>query len=211
MGKLEKRFPIYSRLLKLYPNPYQKQYKRQTLQTLEDMLSDTPNLISRISIWARAAVDFPISVTKQQLQYASGIMREETPSYVKRNAAIGGLLLAPFFISVLSGILQNQLFMSSHSWIVFFTVVIIGLPALAFVLNALTYLKWSVERSHQAKTSFWQNLLDLHHNWLMLITAGLGLFIVALVFGHDSVHCLTGNPYSKLHNWYQTWQCIQLG
>jgi hypothetical protein len=57
--------------------------------------------------------------------------------------------------------------------------------------------------------NLWHSLIDFRHNWPMLLVGFVGLFIVALVLGHDSVHCVTGNPIREVHNWHQTWRCVQ--
>jgi hypothetical protein len=37
MGNLKKRFPLYSKVLRLYPYRYQKEYGEQILQTTADI------------------------------------------------------------------------------------------------------------------------------------------------------------------------------
>jgi hypothetical protein len=207
MAGLDKRFPYYRKLLRLYPEPYRKAYSEQMLQTLADMLDDTPGRTQRMGIWVDLVFDFPTSLANQQLKYAGGIMTHETPSYVRRNAIIGAALLAPFFIVIASNILSNHHVASSTAWNRFFFALIVILPGLAFLLNVATFLAWATHR----KIPFWKSLFDFYHNWPTLLTAGLALVIVAFVPFHDSAHCVIGNPITEAQNWHHTWGCIQQG
>jgi hypothetical protein len=206
MGKLENRFPRYATLLKLYPAAYKKRYGREILQTLADMLDDPEN--SKTAVWTRTILDLPISVAKQQIIYTGGIMSNETPYYVKRNAIIGAGLITPFFVIVFSRVLQNNTHIStSVVWQSSLLITLVMLPFIAFLLNLATFLKWS----HQRKKTFWKSLLDFRHNWMMLAIGGLGLLIFLFVPFHDSAHCVTGNPVRELRNFSQTVRCIQNG
>jgi hypothetical protein len=205
MARLEKRFPRYSTLLKLYPANYQKQYREQMLLTLADMLDDKQN--NKTSIWLRTTLDFPFSVTKQNVLFIGGIMAHETPNYVKRNALIGALLILPFFIFVIANSLTNHGLVISNSMKQLFLFLIVGLPAIALVLTIVTFVKWASER----KAPFWKSLIDIRHNWPMAIVSALALLIVLFIPFHDSVHCVTGNPIKELRNIRQTERCILNG
>ncbi len=208
MSRLPSRFPVYSRLLKLYPAAYRRRYGQQMLQTLADMLDDKNS--RRLQVWLRTAFDLPLSLVKQNAVYLGGIMAHQTPHYVKRNATFGALLLVPFFVVIISNILAHPSVANSKSWIRFIFVGIVVLPALAYLIAAGTFLAWARQRRRQ-NTSFWRSLFDLRHNWPLLGVAALGFLIVAFVFGHDSVHCLTGNPLHEAQRWRQTWQCLKQG
>ncbi|HEY5152687.1 MAG TPA: hypothetical protein VII55_01810, partial [Candidatus Saccharimonadales bacterium] len=69
----------------------------------------------------------------------------------------------------------------------------------------------SAGRRQKHKTSSWQLLSDWQHNWPMLVIAALSLGIIALVLGHDSVHCVARNPIGELRHWHATFICIQTG
>lgn len=210
MDRLSKRFPRYSKLLHLYPAAYRKEYGEQMLQTLADMLDDPEK--SHTATWIRTSLDLPFSALKQQITYTGEAMANTTPSYIKRNALLGAWLVAPFFIFVaLNSIMHNRL---QNSWMwhakaLFIWLII--LPGLAAIFNLLALLHWVQSRRHTTKTTAWQALADIRHNWPVLLMALVGIGILALVFGHDSVHCVAGNPIRELHNASQTWQCVQKG
>lgn len=212
MNKLERRFPRYSQLLRLYPPTYEKQYKGQMLQTLADMLDDSPSKSNRLLTWTRVAIDLPISVSRQQLSYTGGIMAHEIPTYVKRSSAASALLLIPFFAFISINSFSHRAL--DHSWLwstAALTVWLVILPALAALVCGATFLKWSVAQRAHTKLSLWRSLLDVAHNWPLIIVGALSLGILLLVFGHDSMHCISGNPIRELHNPHATWQCIQRG
>src|SRR5580700_1435846 len=100
MDSLSKRFPVYSKIIKLYPNKYHKQYGQQILQTTADMLDSKPNSISKCLVWLKVVLDLPINITKQQLQYSGGIYMKDTPSYIKISSIVSGLLLVPFILAL---------------------------------------------------------------------------------------------------------------
>jgi hypothetical protein len=210
MSHLNRRFPRYSRLLNLYPPAYRQSYSEQMLQTLADMLDDKDN--NRSTIWGRAALDFPFSLAKQNILTMGDIMTHETPDYVKRSSLVSALLLAPFFTFLtLDSITSHSLYGSWlwHPWVI--AAWIIFMPALAFLLSASAFLRWLIERQHQKRVSFWHNLLDWRRNWPMATIIVISLGIIALVFFHDSVHCITNNPIPELRHWHITLRCIQNG
>jgi hypothetical protein len=209
MNSLKTRFPRYSTLLQLYPQHYRKQYADQMLQTLADMLDGAPTRTQKANIWLRIAFDFPISLSKQQLNYAGENMTQQTPQYVKRNAEIGAFLIAPFFVIIIANSLSNHLLGNTSSLRDILRFLIIGLPAIAFVLNAGTFMKWAAERRAKEKVSVLRSLFDFKRNWPMLLVAGVGLLIVAFIFGHDSVHCFTDSPSHALSHLQSTWHCTQ--
>lgn len=207
MAHLSKRFPRYSKLLHLYPAGYRKQYGEQMLQTLADMLDDSER--SRSEVWSRLILDFPFSVIKQQLSYTGEAMTNTTPVYIKRTAVLGAWLVAPFFVFViLNSLMHNRLHQSWawHSDALFIWLVL--LPSLAAIFNLGALLRWVQTRR---KIGAWRALLDIRSNWPVLAMAIVAVGILGVVFFHDSVHCVTGNPIRELHNPHQTWQCIARG
>jgi len=207
MKDLAKRFPRYSKLLYLYPVSYRKEYGEQMLQTLADMLDDPQQ--SHTSIWLRITLDFPLSVLKQQVTYTGEAMATAMPTYIKRNALIGAGLIAPFFIILtINGILGNRLQSSWlwQSWVLFIWLIV--LPALAVACNLAAWIRWS-RAARETKQSLWRILTDFRLSWPALTMMILGMGILGLVFFHDSVHCVAGNPVRELHNPSQTWHCIE--
>lgn len=203
MDSLEKRFPRYSRLLNLYPAAYQEKYKEPMLQTLADMLDDPEQ--SKTNVWARTVLDFPLSLIHQQVIYG-GIAMKQTPDYVKRSSLIGALLIAPFFILVIINGLTNDRLYDSFFWSTpaLFTWLII-LPALAGLINLAALARWSSSQT----ASFWRSLADFRHNWPTLATMIIALGIIVLAVGHDSVHCIIGNPITEAQKWDATINCIE--
>lgn len=207
MGPLANRFPRYSRLLRLFPAAYQKRYGREILQTLADMLDDPEQ--SAAMVWLRAAADFPISLIHQQISYG-GVALRQMPTYMKRSSLIGGLLLSPFFALVIINSLTSQRLYDSIFWntaVLFIWLII--LPGLAVALNAAAFLRWAAERRAHNKTRLWRSLIDIRHNWPVLAVAVLAFGIIALALGHDSVHCVVGNPITEAQKWDSTWHCIE--
>lgn len=210
MKAVKHRFPIYSQLTRLYPTPYRNEYGEQMLQTLADMLDDPDR--ARFSVWARTIVDFPFSVVKQQIIYTGEILATETPSYITRTALSGSGLVAPFFILLsLNGMLHNRL---QHSWVWNTTVLFIWLillPTLAALLALISFIRWAGESHRTTKQNIWKLLLSFRKNWPILSLFAVSIAILALVFFHDSVHCIAGNPIREIHNPRDTLRCIQRG
>ena len=206
---VHKRFKTYRTLLHIYPDAYRKQYGEQMVQTLADMLDDATSSSKRVSIWTRTLLDLPISAARQQITYTGAVMTAQTPKYVKNSGIAGAALLVPFFVLVIAHALdsqmQNSVFWHFHVLFTFFVL----LPAIAFLLATVALISWLVERRKAEKRSWFKELLDLRRNWFLLAVLILGLGIVSLVYGHDSVHCVTGNPVRELHNPHQTLTCIE--
>lgn len=203
---LNKRFPKYSKLLYLYPTAYRKQYSEQMLQTLADMLDDAP--AKKSTIWTRTMLDLPLSAVHQQLSYTGAVMTNDTPKYVKNSALIGAVLLLPFFVlaiahSVDSG-LQNSIYWHFRVLFTFFVL----LPSIAFLLTTVAFVSWLVERRKQEKKSLFAELFDLRRNWYLFTVLIVGLGIVGMVYGHDSVRCVTKNPIRAAEHMSQTLSCI---
>lgn len=138
-------------------------------------------------------------------------MTHETPNYVKYSSLIGGVMLLPFFLLVAAQAIDKNIQHGSlWHYHVLFTFFVI-LPTLAFILAATAFISWMVERHSHEHKGWLQELFDLRRNWPLLAVAVIGFGIIALVFGHDSVQCVTGNPIRELRNFHKTTQCIQQG
>ncbi|MGH7156676.1 MAG: hypothetical protein ACREGG_00965 [Candidatus Saccharimonadales bacterium] len=166
------------------------------------MLDDKEN--SRLSVWIRVFIDFPLNVAKQNLIYAGGIMSQQTPYYVKRNSVIAGVLISPFFALVIVNSLINHALNFTNNWGRLALFLLVGLPAIAFILCSATFIKWS-----QTRKSFWKSFFDLRRNWLMLVPGGMALLIVLFVPFHDGTHCVRGNPIQEIRHFHQTITCLQ--
>lgn len=206
---LNKRFPKYSKLLYLYPDAYRKHYSEQMLQTLADMLDDSPTAQQKFTTWSRTLLDLPLSAVRQQINYTGETMTNDTPKYVKNSALVGAILLIPFCVLVFahsldSGV-QNSVFWHFPMLFTFFVL----LPSIAFLLATVAFISWLVERRKQEKKSWVAELLDLRRNWYLLTVLVIGLGIVGMVYFHDSVRCVAGNPVREARNLSQTWSCIE--
>lgn len=206
---INKRFPIYRKLLYLYPTSYRQVYGEQMLQTLADMLDDAPTRAHQRAVWTRTILDLPVSAVKQQIIYTGDTMTHDTPNYVKHSTLIAAVLLLPFFITISAASIdknvQHGVLWHYH---VLFTLFVL-LPTVAFLLAAVAFISWLVERHKTEKRSWLSELLDVRRNWSLLAVLILGLGIVGMVYGHDSVHCVTGNPLREAHNPSQTLHCIE--
>ena len=136
-------------------------------------------------------------------------MTNDTPAYVKKSSLTGAVLLLPFFALVaahsVDGNLQHSFLWQFPSLFIFFVI----LPSLAFLLTAVALVSWLNERTKKEHRNWLSELLDLRRNWHLLTVLIIGLGIVGLVYGHDSVHCVTGNPVRELRNPSQTLHCIE--
>lgn len=206
MGKLEVKFPVYSKLLKLYPADYRHRYGRQMLQILDDMLADKNK--TKSGVWLRTSVDLPFSILRQQLSYMVGTIKNDTPNYIKRTGFASALLLLPFFIFLsLDAVTSHSLYSGWFwkPWVVGTWLII--MPATAFIISTSVFVYWLNHR----KQSFWKSVFDLRHNWPLTVATVLSIGIIILAFGHDSVHCVVNNPVKEIRDWHTTWRCIQQG
>ena len=206
------RFPIYTRLLRLFPSFYRDKYAEQMVHTLADMLDDASGYRSKAKVWLRISLDLPVSLIRQNIIYIGGTMAKEVPNYMKESSILGFALLTPFFIILLvNGLTAHGLY---HTWLWHVSVLgiwLLVMPATAVAIAILTLFRWLIERHRLEKVSYWTSLKDIKHSWPLVIILLIGLFIIAVVFGHDSVHCV--NPYQNKfwHDFHGTWRCIQRG
>ncbi|HEX3568707.1 MAG TPA: hypothetical protein VHT70_03475 [Candidatus Saccharimonadales bacterium] len=204
-----RRFPLYAKLLHLYPKSYREQYGDQMLQTLADMLDAAPTTAQRALVWLRTMIDMPLSIGRQQLSFAGHALTQETPLFVRRNTLVSASMFLPFFVIVaINDLTAHGLY---HTWLwrvgPLFTWIVL-LPAIGMIISTITLVAW-LRRMRVAHRSWWRSLIDIRHSWPMLAFVLLGLGILCLVFFHDSVHCVAGNPVRELHNPHATLHCIQ--
>jgi hypothetical protein len=208
MSKLDSRFPLYAKLLYLYPQSYRQKYGHEMLQTLADMLDDTNR--SKTGVWFRTSLDLPCSLTKENLLYVTNILSHETPDYVKRVSLFSGLLLLPFFVFISLNALTAHNLYNSWFWIPkVIAIWLIFMPTTAFLIATATFIYWASHR--RANKSFWSNLFDFRRNWPLSIVVFISVGIITLAFGHDSVHCIVNNPINEIHYWRSTLNCIKHG
>ncbi len=209
MSNLNKRFPIYSKVIKLYPVKYRKVYGEQILQTTADMLDSTPNGISKYLVWLKVIVDLPINIAKQQLLYSGGIYMKDTPSYIKTSSVVSGLLLLPFIAALLANgldkVINNHTLYGSWLWkSPFIGLWVLYLPLLAFVLAVGSYLLYL---TRYKKTPLLKRVLDVRHSWSIIIPAIFAFAILFLLAFHDSTQCWVKSPLHSVTHIGQAWKC----
>ncbi|HVV25961.1 MAG TPA: hypothetical protein VHC21_02935 [Candidatus Saccharimonadales bacterium] len=212
MRQLERRFPIYSRILKLYPPAYRQQYGEQMLQTLADMLDHEPSPLRRLRTYLRLAVDVPVTLTSQQVRYAGRAFFDETPVYVRRNTFISFAFFLPFLLIAITNDLAAHGFY--HTWLWSFGVLltwIIVLPSIGLIISLVTFAAWLIDRRKHNRQPWARTLFDFAHNWPMLALSGLGVLILLLVFFHDSAYCVIDNPARAVTHAHQTMHCVENG
>lgn len=214
MPNLRDRFPIYRRLLRLYPEPYRRTYELSMLQTLADMLDAAPSTAARRSLWLRLAADLPTSIVQQQRIYIGEVMVHDMPKFVKHNAILAALMLAPFSIAVfanlLDQILRHQTLYESWVWDTdILRIWVMWMPAAAVIFTGISLATYLIQRRHVTGQSWVHILLQIQYSWPLIVSFVAGLSVLVLLFGHDSVHCIITNPLHELQNPSATWQCIQ--
>ncbi len=100
MANLRARFPVYSKLLRLYPKGYRRKYETQLLQTLADMLDDSAeDRANSFTIWKRTVLDFLKSVPKEHIRAV------KPAKFIKRSLVLSFLLILPLLSTVGYGVL----------------------------------------------------------------------------------------------------------
>jgi hypothetical protein len=213
MTQLKKRFPIYSTLLRLYPDSYRKAYAEEMLQTTADMLDDCVSLSQRLGIWMHVAAELPISASKQQLDYLGGTMNSTAP-YVKRSGLSASLLLLPAIVIVtinqLDVLFRREDLYGTWLWrSPVLRLWIVWLPTLAAVISVMSLLIYVVSyRKSNKVSSAWKRISGVKNYWQLIVPAVLSLGLISIVFFHDSAHCLFHTPAHTLSGTNQTWQCL---
>lgn len=209
MDNLNKRFPIYSKVMKLYPDKYRKEYGQQILQTTADMLDNAPNKASRAAVWTHVAIDLPINITKQQLQYSESIYMKDTPSYIKTSSIVCGLLLLPFFTALIANgldkVINNHSLNGSWVWkMPLLRIWVLYLPLIAFILAAGSYLLYLTKHK---QTKWFKRILDIRRSWPVILPAVFAFGILFMIAFHDSGQCFVHTPAYLVGHTSQTWKC----
>ncbi len=212
---LEKRFPIYSRLLRLYPNAYRERYQTEMLRTLADMLDGAATEPERFRIWVRSAVDLPLSIAQQNLITAGEVMAMEMPSYIKVSGWVSGWLLMPFFAALTANLLDRVLYGHNlyHSWLWSYPVAalwVMILPAVALAVSASAFAVHMIRQAGNRSRRGWRAWI-VCQDWPVMTAGTIALAILLILFFHDSVHCFVQNPITTLNHWGQTLSCARRG
>jgi hypothetical protein len=181
------------------------------LQTLDDMVEDQPTATSKNLIKTKAYMELPLSIVQQNFVVASASFFNDTPDYARQTSTVGAILMIPFFLIILTDATERPGLTSSTVWVAVLTVSLLALPALAFVINTLSYLVWLRGSNGHKKSSLRARVFSFKQTWPMLAVGGAGLALCLIVLFHNSAHCIIGNPVRTVHNPSQTWQCISRG
>ncbi|MDB5166464.1 MAG: hypothetical protein JWM37_536 [Candidatus Saccharibacteria bacterium] len=200
---------VYRKVLGAYPKSYQKDYAGEMVRTLEDMLHEEPKITKRARIWTTAFAELPIYVVKLNAAVLGRSYALDTPDYVKRNAAVSIACVVPFLALLSINELDPSVLPTAPRWTDTYQFLAIGLPVLAFLLCAATVMRWFFVRRMSGTRSSNNTLVDIKHNWPVVLVGSFAFIIVLFMVGHDSVHCLTDNPVNALHNPRATLQCIE--
>lgn len=202
--KLEQRFPNYKRLLHLYPRSYRKRYGGEMLQTLADMLDDTPMAAARRRILVCAGFEVVISAARQQTITLGETMRES--SFIKWSSIASAAMLVPFLTiltaNALDALIRHQTLYDSRLWhMPLLAIWVLYLPLLAGTVALVSFIValWRTHTEHK----------DAFSVWPLAAICLVALSILGLVFLHDSVHCVTGNPIKEIRNAHATLRCIE--
>lgn len=100
MSSLKHRFPAYSRMLRLYPRAYYRQYAVQMLQTLADILDD-PDLdrATKTKMHIGAWIDLGKSIPRQRLLAATRSAAHQPNNYLKNRSLASLLQIAPIAVT----------------------------------------------------------------------------------------------------------------
>lgn len=212
MGNLNKQFPLYSKLLKLYPNKYQKEYGEQILQTTADMLDNAPNFISKLAIWSHVAIDLPVNIAKQQLQYSGGSIMSQTPTYIKRSSLISVILLIPFFAALIANsidkVINNHTLYGSWLWKSHVIGIwVLYLPEAAFLIAMVSYIIYLSRSTDSKHSKFLKRVLDIRQSWVILIPAFMSFGILFILAFHDVGQCWIQNPVHLVGHVNHAWSC----
>ena len=213
MKDVRGRFPIYSKLLKLYPKNYRERYEEEILLTTSDMLENAKTFSEKVAIWSSLAVDLPLNIARQNFNYIGGTMHNNMPHYVKRNSLISALLLLPFFTAIIANGLDKLINNSTlyNSWLWGRTALLVWvfyLPALAFIVSLISYALFLTKG--ESKDRLWhKRVLDFLHSWPLLIVGIISLGILTLVEFHDSTQCIVKSPGHAVTHAGQTLKCVE--
>jgi len=188
MTSLKQRFPAFSRMLRLYPPAYYRQYCMQTLQTLADILDDTElSRLAKAKLYLASWLDLAKSIPRQRVIAAIHSASYQPSRYFRNRGIICLLLLVPALLSFCIGnnVTTTSLQLSSGSFAsIWFSSASVAtwlfvLPLLA-TINALYALGiWLVARKKHSRakrptTNQWGARLMLA-GLLLIGLAGTGL------------------------------------
>lgn len=180
-------FSLYRSLLHLYPESYQAKYGTPMLQTMEDILSNTPKSYARKLFLLKEIIATPLNACEQYLVLYS---KNKGVSSTTVATLIALALLLPFLFALIADEI-SELLTGNHlytSWLWSTPVLFIWIVLLPFISLALSISIYVISLVRQKKKNHKINLLAKRY-WLVIFTIIISLGILGLVVFHDSVHC----------------------
>lgn len=213
MKDIRSRFPVYSKLFRLYPKQYRSHYEDEILLTAADMLDSVKTPKEKLAVWASLAFDLPVNLLRQNYEYVGGNMKSSMPSYIKRNSLISVALLAPFFLALIANgidkmVNNNDL---SSTWVWHSPAIILWvfyLPALALIISLASYGAY-VFKGNDKNKAWLKRAIDIIHSWPVLIVGFISLGILLMVEFHDSTQCIASSPIHAIAHSGQTLKCVE--
>jgi hypothetical protein len=210
------RFPIYERLLCLYPRRYREQYGHQMLQTLGDMLDDAQGTKARFRVWSKTITDMPVSAAQAQLQYSRAAVPSEAPRYIQRGSLLATLLVAPFFVALIANaadkVLNGQTLYNTWLWrMPALSVWVLWLPLAALVVALRAYLLHTCRLAASGPGTWVYRMFDVKRAWPVMLPGIAAMGTLFILLFHDSAHCWVQNPIWFVTRLHQTWQCTSNG
>lgn len=161
MPSLKKRFPVYSKVLKLYPKTYLRKYYTQTLQTTADMLDDDGlTLFGKLKIWFRVGLDLAKTIPLENIKAI------DAKKFIPRSLIVCIVLITPLLINILlSTLAMSNIYMLNSESIIqkFFNntwyLWIFITPFIAVLIALLAIIVWRVNKQDvKGKRKFIQRL-----------------------------------------------------
>ena len=144
MPNIKKRFPIYSKILYLYPKAYRRKYSAQMLQTMADLIdNEGSTLPRRFKIWLRATPDLIKTIAAENLRAI------DAKKFVPRSLIVSFVMIIPLIVLLASPIfLDSETMADGNSFINRFysPIFIILFPLISAMLSITGLVVWSINR-----------------------------------------------------------------
>lgn len=177
---------LYAYFLNLYPEHYQKSYKADMLQTMEDILTHESRARSTLTL-LREVVVTPVNALEQ---YAIDFSRSRHTTPKTTITLVALSLLAPFFISLVIDELA-EFITGGHlynTWLWSKPVLLVWMVILPLISLAISLSVYAVSLIRHIRTTRRYTPVAKRY-WLTISTILLSAAILALVVFHDSSQC----------------------
>lgn len=89
MARHHKHLRLYRIALRLYPKAHREAYGDQMVQTLEDILADQPNSLSRFIVWIRVMCELPVNIVEENSNTMGEISMNKLAKMTNRQLLYG--------------------------------------------------------------------------------------------------------------------------